>query len=202
VPRRFSTRSRSRRGFPRPSLSSLRRSPHSREIASRSWSRVNTLKIVGTKNPGRSTTGLPALQGGRGAVATLLRRAGCCGGGPWRCSGRGSPPAGASPGCSTPWITPDRPGASRGDAAQAARDPLRVPLLGPRRDRLADLPAGLVAVNGHARRARVSTPSCQPVIRAGFRSMRPSRVACSMTRTSTRDCSSLWSARTRRRSTR
>ena len=54
---------------------------------------------------------------------------------------------------------PDRPGASRGDAARAARDPLRVlgHRLGPWRGRLADLPAGLAAVDGHARRVRVAT---------------------------------------------
>ena len=54
---------------------------------------------------------------------------------------------------------PDHSGASRGDAARAARDPLRVlgHRLGPWRRRLADLPAGLMAVDGPARRARVAT---------------------------------------------
>jgi hypothetical protein len=54
---------------------------------------------------------------------------------------------------------PDRPGASRGDAARAARDPLRVlgHRLGPWRGRLADLPAGLGFVDGHARQARAAT---------------------------------------------
>ena len=54
---------------------------------------------------------------------------------------------------------PDRPDASRGDAARAARDPLRVlgHRLAPWRGRLADLPATLAAVDGHARRSRAAT---------------------------------------------
>ncbi|HEY2223752.1 hypothetical protein [Actinomycetospora sp.] len=54
---------------------------------------------------------------------------------------------------------PDQPGASRGDAARAARDPLRVigHRLSPWRGRLGDLPAGLAAVDGHARRTRAAT---------------------------------------------
>ena len=53
---------------------------------------------------------------------------------------------------------PDHPDTRRGDAARAARDPLRVVghRLGPWRGRLADLPAGLVAVDGPARRARAA----------------------------------------------
>lgn len=53
---------------------------------------------------------------------------------------------------------PDRPAASRGDAARAARDPLRVlgHRLSPWIGRSRDLPAGLVSVDGRARRARVA----------------------------------------------
>ena len=53
---------------------------------------------------------------------------------------------------------PDRLDISRGDAARAARDPLRVlgHRLSPWRGRLSDLPPGLVAVDGHARRARMA----------------------------------------------
>ena len=53
---------------------------------------------------------------------------------------------------------PDRPEATRGDAVRAARDPLRVlgHRLGPWRGRLADLPAGLMAVDGPAQRARAA----------------------------------------------
>lgn len=54
---------------------------------------------------------------------------------------------------------PDNPAMSRGDAARAAHDPLRVlgHRLTPWRGRLADLPAGLAAVDGHARQARAAT---------------------------------------------
>lgn len=98
------------------------------------------------------------------AVATLLERAGLVGRviswravamlGPWFAAG---------------WCVvgllhaldhhPDHPQTSRGDAARAARDPLRVlgHRLAPWRGRLTDLPAGLAAVDGHARRTRAAT---------------------------------------------
>src|SRR5258708_7826519 len=53
---------------------------------------------------------------------------------------------------------PDGPGSSRGDAARAARDPLRVlgHRLSPWGGRLVDLPVGLATVDGHARRTRAA----------------------------------------------
>lgn len=51
---------------------------------------------------------------------------------------------------------PDQPNRSRGDAARAARDPLRIlgHRLSPWRGRLSDLPTALAAVDGRARRLR------------------------------------------------
>ena len=73
---------------------------------------------------------------------------------------------------------PDHPETRRGDAARAARDPLRVVghRLAPWQGRLADLPARLAAVDGPARRARAAalaeadtTPATTPATATGQR---------------------------------
>ena len=129
------------------------------------------------------------------AVATFLDRAGLAGRVPaWRAV------AMLGPWFTTGWSVmgllhavdhhPDQPDTSRGDAARAARDPLRIlgHRLGPWRGRATELPAALAAVDGHTRRARAAaaeaelsnprstptaarplTPAATPAVRAAAR---------------------------------